>query len=296
MTKTPNDAPSVTQEMIDLYDDYTHVSMDRRKFINTLTRIAGGTAAAAAALHALEGGGAQAAMIPETDPRVKAETISYPGASGELRGHLALPAEADGPRPGVVVIHQNRGLNAHIEDIARRLAVAGFVALAPDLLSPVGGTPEDSDQARDLNMALDPQVTIADLVATATFLRGHEATTGKVGAVGFCWGGLYTNLLAVNDPELKAGVAYYGEQPPAEDAPKIKAAMLLHYAGLDQRVNAGIDAYKAALDAAGVNYRLFIYDDVNHAFNDDTREARYDEAAAKEAWDRTIAFLTQALA
>ena len=295
MTEKPTGAPHVTQEMIDLYDDYTHVSMDRRKFINALTRIAGGTAAAAAALHALEGGGALAAVVSETDPRIVAETIAFPGATGEMRGHLAMPAGASGPRPGVVVIHQNRGLNAHIEDIARRLAVAGFVALAPDLLSSVGGTPDDSDKARELNMGLDRQVAIDDLLATAAFLRGHEATTGKIGAVGFCWGGLYANLLAVNDPELGAAVAYYGTQPSADEVPRIKAALLLHYAGLDQRVNAGIAEYQAALDAAGVRYRQFIYENVNHAFNDDTREARYDKKAADQAWRRTIAFLTQAL-
>lgn len=295
MTETPTGAPSVTQEMIDLYDDYTHVSLDRRGFLDALTRIAGGTAAAAAALTVLENNYAHAAIMAENDPRITAEEITFPAASGEMKGYLVRPAGATGPRSGVVVIHENRGLNPHIRDVARRVAAAGFVALAPDFLSPAGGTPADQDQAREMIRALPQGQPDADALAASRFLRGHEATNGKIGAVGFCWGGARANNLAVNDPELLAAVPYYGRQPAAADVPKIKAALLLQYAGLDQRINAGIEEYTSALDAAGVRYRMFIYENANHAFNNDTNEARYDKDAADEAWERTIAFLTQAL-
>ena len=193
-------------------------------------------------------------------------------------------------------MHENRGLNPHIRDVARRVALEGFVALAPDFLSPLGGTPGDEDKARDLFAKLDPAQTAANAVATVAFLKADKDGNGKVGAVGFCWGGGTVNMLAVNAPDLAAGVAYYGMQPKADDVPKIKAALLLHYAGLDERINAGIDAFKKELDAAHVEYTVYVYEGANHAFNNDTSAARYDKKAADLAWGRTIAFLKEKLA
>lgn len=295
MKKRPSATRPVTQEMIDLYDDYTHVSLDRRGFMEALTRLAGGAAAAAAALAVLENSYAEAAIIPEDDPRISAETAEFDGATGRLSGYLAKPAGASEPLPGVLVIHENRGLNPHIQDVARRVAVEGFVAFAPDFLSLVGGTPADEDQAREMIRALDAADISANALSAAAFLRAHRETTEAVGVVGFCWGGALANTLAVMDPNLRAAVSYYGGQPAAEDVAKIRAAVLLHYAGLDERVNKGIPAYEAALKAAGVDYRLFIYENVNHAFNNDTNAARYDKKAADEAWAHTIAFLIQTL-
>ncbi|RUW93106.1 dienelactone hydrolase family protein, partial [Mesorhizobium sp. M8A.F.Ca.ET.059.01.1.1] len=196
----------------------------------------------------------------------------------------------------VIVIHENRGLNPHIRDVARRVALEGFVALAPDFLSPLGGTPADEDKARDMFGKLDPAQTVANGVATVAFLKADKDGNGKVGAIGFCWGGGTANMLAVNAPDLAASVAYYGMQPNAADASKIKAALLLHYAGLDQRTNAGIDAFKKELDAAHVEYTVYVYEGANHAFNNDTSAARYDKKAADLAWGRTVAFLKQKLA
>ncbi len=213
-----------------------------------------------------------------------------------MKGYLALPKDTAGKLPAVIVIHENRGLNPHIRDVTRRMALEGFVALAPDFLSPQGGTPENEDQAREMFSKLDMAATVANGEATRAFLAGYEKANGKVGAIGFCWGGGLVNRLAVASPELGAGVAYYGAQPPAEDVPKIKAPLLLHYAGLDERINAGIDAYKAALEKDGKTFELHVYDGVNHAFNNDTSAARYDKAAADLAWSRTVAFLKKYLA
>ncbi|UVK36277.1 dienelactone hydrolase family protein [Mesorhizobium sp. AR10] len=292
----PATKPAITQAMIDAYDEYTHLTLDRRRFMEQLTRLAGSGAAAAAIVPLLAANSAQAAVIADDDPRVKGEDISYPGNGGEMKGYLVKPAEQSGKLGTVIVIHENRGLNPHIRDVARRVALEGFVALAPDFLSPLGGTPGDEDKARDLFAKLDPAQTTANAVATVAFLKGDKDGNGKVGAVGFCWGGGTVNTLAVNAPDLVAGVAYYGMQPKAEDVPKIKAALLLHYAGLDERIDAGIDAYKKALDAAHVEYTVYVYDGVNHAFNNDTSAARYDKAAADLAWGRTIAFFKQKLA
>ncbi|MGH6943800.1 MAG: dienelactone hydrolase family protein [Geminicoccaceae bacterium] len=284
------------QEIIELYDQYTHERLDRRVFMDRLARMAGGTAAAAALVPILEANYAKAAILPEDDPRVKAERIAFPSASGEMQGYLARPADASGKLPGVIVIHENRGLNPHIEDVARRIALEGFVALAPDFLSPAGGTPEDQDQARDMIRALDQQQTILDAVAAVDFLKGYEATNGEVGAVGFCWGGGLANQVAVNAQSVDAVVAYYGRQPSSEEAARIRAPLLLHYAGLDDRINAGIEDYEKALEADGVDYTIYVYDGVNHAFNNDTSEARYDKDAAQLAWSRTIDFFKQHLA
>ncbi|AWI56099.1 dienelactone hydrolase family protein [Sinorhizobium fredii] len=288
--------PVITQAMIDAYDEYTHLTLDRRRFMERLTALAGTAAAAAAIAPLLAANSAKAEMVAATDDRIKGEDITYPGADGEMKGYLVKPANASGKLPAVIVIHENRGLNPHIKDVARRVALDGFVALAPDFLSPDGGTPSDEDKAREMISALDAGVTSANAVATVTFLKGHAEITGNVGAIGFCWGGGMVNRLAVNSPDLKAGVAYYGSQPKAEDVPKIKAAMLLHYAGLDERINAGIDAYRKALTENGKDATIYVYDGVNHAFNNDTSAARYDKAAAELAWGRTIEFLKTKLA
>ncbi len=285
------DKPVITQAMINAYDEYTHLSLDRRGFMQKLSILTGSAASAAAIAPLLAANSAQAEIIPEADPRVKAEDVTYPGEGGDMKGYLVRPADAAGKLPAVIVIHENRGLNPHIKDVARRMALEGFVALAPDFLSPSGGTPSDEDKAREMIGALDGKQTVGNAVATVTFLDGHEGTTGKTGAIGFCWGGGMVNKLAVASPDLKAGVAYYGAQPPAEDVPKIKAALLLQYAGLDDRINAGIDAYKKALTDAGKDFTIQIYDGVNHAFNNDTSAARYDKAAADLAWSRTVEFL-----
>jgi carboxymethylenebutenolidase len=287
--------PVVTQAMIDAYDEYTHLTLDRRGFMEKLTRLAGSGAAAAAIAPLLAANPAAAEIVPADDLRLKGEDISWPGATGDMMGYLVHPAGQTGKLPAVIIIHENRGLNAHIRDVARRVALEGFVALAPDFLSPLGGTPADEDKAREMIGQLDPGQTIVNGVATVDFLQDHELGTGKVGAMGFCWGGGAVNNLAVASPDLAAGVAYYGRQANAEDAAKIQAALLLHYAGQDERINAGIDAYKAALEAAGKDFTIYIYDGAQHAFNNDTSTARYDKKAADLAWERTIAFFKEKL-
>ena len=288
--------PTITQAMIDAYDEYTHLTLDRRGFMARLTKLAGSGAAAAAIVPLLAANRARAAMVDEGDLRIAAEEVTYPGVDGDMTGYLVTPAEQSGPLPAVIVIHENRGLNPHIKDVTRRMALEGFVALAPDFLAPLGGTPDDEDRAREMIGQLDDPQRIANSVATVAFLERHEATNGKVGAVGFCWGGGAVNDLAVNSPALDAGVAYYGRQPAAEDVARIEAPLLLHYAGLDERINAGIDAYREALEAGGKEFKIEIYEGVNHAFNNDTSEARYDKAAADLAWGRTVAFLKEKLA
>lgn len=291
------DRPNITQAMIDAYDEYTHLTLDRRGFMEKLSRLAGSGAAAAAIAPLLAANSAQAAIVPEDDQRLKAEDITWPGDGGDMKGYLVRPADQSGKLGTVIVIHENRGLNAHIRDVARRVALEGFVALAPDYLSPLGGTPADEEKARAMFSELDPAKTIANGVATVAFLKGHESGNGKVGAVGFCWGGGTVNLLAVNAPDLAAGVAYYGAQPKDTAAiANIKAALLLHYAGQDERINAGIEAYKAALEAAGKEFTIYVYDGAQHAFNNDTSEARYNKEAADLAWGRTVAFFKEKLA
>ena len=291
-----NEPVKITHEMIRLYDEYTHLTLDRRGFLNRLIKVAGSTAAAAAILPLIENNYAQAAMIAPDDPSLKIEKITFPGASGDMMGYLAMPADASGKLPAVLVIHENRGLNPHIEDVTRRVAAEGFLALGVDFLSPSGGTPADEDVARDMIGKLDAGQTVENAVAAVSFLKSHPASNGKVGAVGFCWGGGLVNRLATADPALGAAVAYYGRVPDAADVAGIKAKMLLHYAGLDQRINAGIPAFEAALKEAGTDYRIFIYEGANHAFNNDTNAARYNKEAADLAWSRTIAFLKETLA
>lgn len=287
--------PPITQAMIDAFDEYTHITLDRRGFMDKLTRLAGSGAAAAAIAPLLAANPAAAEMIRPDDERLKSEDIKWTGAASEMTGYLVRPADQDGKLPAVIVIHENRGLNAHIKDVARRLALEGFVVLAPDFLSPLGGTPADEDKAREMFSQLDPAQTAANGGATIAFLKRHELATGKVGAVGFCWGGGTVNALAVTSPELDAGVAYYGRQPDAAAVPNIKASLLLHYAGQDERINAGIDAYRSALEAGGKDFTIYVYPDVQHAFNNDTSAARYNQQAADLAWGRTIAFLKEKL-
>ena len=289
--------PAITQAMIDAYDEYTHLTLDRRGFMEKLTRLAGSGAAAAAIAPLLAADPAAAEIVPADDARLKGEDITWAGPAGDMMGYLVGPADQNGKLPTVIVIHENRGLNAHIRDVARRVALEGIVALAPDYLSPLGGTPADEEKAREMFKELDPAQTVANGVATVEFLKGHELGTGKVGAMGFCWGGGAVNNLATAAPDLAAGVAYYGAQPkdPAQIA-KINAALLLHYAGQDERINAGIDAYKAALEAAGKDFTIHVYEGAQHAFNNDTSAARYDKEAADLAWGRTIAFFKEKLA
>ena len=265
--------PKVTQEMINLYDDYTHLTLDRRRFFDHLTRVAGGTAAAYTLLPLLESNYVQAAMVAPDDQRLSIATVSFPGAHGELTGYLARPTASMDPLPAVLVIHENRGLNPHIEDVTRRIALEGFVALGVDFLSPVGGTPANEDQAREMIGKLDPALTVENAVAAVAYLADHPASNGKVGSLGFCWGGAMSNQVAVNSEAVSATVAYYGRQPEAAAVAKIKAPMMLHYAGLDERINAGIPDFETALKGNGVAYELFIYENVNHAFNNDTNAA-----------------------
>ncbi|HEY9537822.1 MAG TPA: dienelactone hydrolase family protein [Kiloniellaceae bacterium] len=287
--------PGIPQKIIDLYDDYTHLTLDRRRFFDHLTRVAGGTAAAYALLPLLENNYAAAALVAPDDARVATETVSFPGAHGELTGYMARPAGDMGRLPAVLIIHENRGLNPHIEDVVRRMALEGFVALGVDFLSPAGGTPADEDKAREMIGQLDMDQTVQNAVAAVDYLANHPASNGKVGAVGFCWGGAMANQVAVNAPAVAATVAYYGRQPTAEQVAQIEAPVMLHYAGLDERINAGIPDFEAALKENEVTYQLFVYENVNHAFNNDTNAARYDEKAAELAWGRTVNFFKDAL-
>lgn len=281
------------QKLLDLYDDYAKGCLDRREFLKKLAVLAGSTAAAIALLPLIENTYAQAQFVPEDSPRLHVENIKYPGETGEVRAHMArLKGEAK--LPGVIVIHENRGLNPHTEDVARRVALEGFLAIAPDALSPLGGTPDDVDEARSLMRKLDSEATVKNYVAAVKYLKTHPQSTGKVGCMGFCWGGGMTNQVAVNSADLRAAVPFYGRQPAPEDVPKIKASLLIHYAGLDERINAGIEAFEAALKKASVEYKIYMYEGAGHAFFNDTG-SRYHEEAAKLAWERTIAFLKEKL-
>ena len=281
------------QRIIDLYDSFTHGGISRRAFMDRLAAMTGSVAAAAALLPLLRNDYAQAAVAPD-DSRLAGERVAYPSGKGVINGYLVRP-KAKGKRPAVIVIHENRGLNPHIEDVARRLALEGFLTLAPDLLSVAGGTPADEDQARDLHA----KTNVADMTVAANasvpFMLRHPESDGNVGAVGFCFGGGVINRMAAANPELKAAIVYYGVQVPAEQVLGIKAPLLLHYAELDQRVNAGIPAYEAALKANNKRYTIYMYPGVNHAFNNDTGGARYNKEAADLAWQRTLAFFRQEL-
>jgi carboxymethylenebutenolidase len=286
-------ADLIDQRVIDLYDDFTHRHLDRRLFMERLAKLVG-TAAAAAMLPLLRSNYALAQQVPADDPRLTTSMVSYPGSSGEVKAYLARP-KGDARLPAIIVIHENRGLTPHIRDVARRAALAGYVALAPDLMSSVGGTPASEDEAMAAFAKVQVPVALADLVKTMAYLHSRPDVTDKIGEVGFCWGGGMVNQLATAAPDLTAGVAYYGVAPPLDKVADIKATMMLHYAGLDDRVNATRPGYEEALKKAGVSYTAYVYEGVNHAFNNDTGAARYNADAAKLAWGRTIDFFNAKL-
>jgi len=278
-------------QALKLFDQYVHGLLSRRDFLQRAGQFVAAGATAEGLLAALSPRFAEAQQVKNDDPRIKTRSVEIPSPQGygTLRGYLAQPAKAKGKLPTVLVVHENRGLNPHIEDIARRFALDGFIAFAPDALFPLGGYPGDEDKARELFGKLDQAKTRADFVAAADFLKHLPEGSGKVGAVGFCYGGGIANFLATRVPDLAAAVPFYGAQPAAEDVAKIKAPLQLHYAEKDERINSGWPAYEQALKAAGVRYEVYIYPGVQHGFNNDTTP-RYDEAAAKLAWRRTTEF------
>ena len=273
------------QKIISLYDAYTHSGISRKEFVKKLALLAGSTAMAMTILPLLENNYARGATVD--DQELDTEMISYKGSDGEVKAFLAKP-EGKKNLGTVLVIHENRGLNPHIIEVTKRVALAGFLALGVDALSPLGGTPQDEDKAREMIGKLDADKNLQNYLDGLDFLRKHKDGNGKAGCLGFCWGGGMANKLAVNDPTLLAAVAYYGAQPKAEDVPGIKSSIMLHYGGLDERINAGIPAYEEALKNNHIDYQLFIYEGVNHAFDNDTSPTRYNEEAAKLAWQRTI--------
>ncbi len=289
-------ASDFDQELLNLFDQYVHGQLDRRGFLDRAGKFAVGGLTAGMLLDALSPKFAEAQQVPKDDKRLKTETIEFPSpqGSGKMRGYLARPANASGKLPSILVIHENRGLNPHIEDITRRLALDNFMAFAPDALTPLGGYPGDEDKARELFGKIDGPKTREDMVAAANYLKGRPDSTGKLGAVGFCWGGAIVNMLAALLPDLAAGVPFYGSAPPAEEVAKIKAPLLIQYAETDERINAGWPAFETALKAANVNYTMHKYPGTQHGFNNDTTP-RYDEAAAKLAWQRTVDFFNKNL-
>jgi carboxymethylenebutenolidase len=289
-------AANFQQELLDLYDYYVHGQIDRRVFLERAGKFAVGGLTAAAILEMLSPKYVFAAQVPADDARVTTEYLKYPspGGSGEMRGLMAKPAGATGKLPGILVVHENRGLNPYIEDVVRRAALAGFVAFGPDALYPVGGYPGNDDEGRALQAKLDRNKITEDFVAGAKFLQAHPACNGSIGVVGFCFGGWMSNTLACRLPDLKAAVPYYGGAPTLTDVPKIKASLLLHFAELDTRVNASWPDYETALKAAGIPYESHFYPAVNHGFHNDTTP-RYDKAAAELSWERTVAFFRQTL-
>ncbi len=289
-------AKDFDQELLDLYDYYAHGKITKREFLDRAGKFAVGGITAAALLTMLSPQYALAQQVAPDDDGIVAEYIEYPSPNGHgsVRGYLVKPANATGPLPAVLVVHENRGLNPYIEDVARRTAKAGFMALAPDGLTSVGGYPGNDDEGRELQRTVDGEKLMNDFFAAYEFLAAHDDSTGKVGAVGFCYGGGVCNALAVAYPELNASVPFYGRQASAEDVPKIQAPLLLQYAELDTRINEGWPAYEAALKEHGKTYTAHIYEGVNHGFHNDTTP-RYDEAMAELAWSRTIAFFNEHL-
>lgn len=283
------------QEIIDLYDEYTHAPLDRRTFLRRLATLAGGTAAAYALLPVLENNYAQAAIVAPDDERIAALRVYYPGSGGSLKGYLARPKEMTGRLPAVLVIHENRGLNPYIEDVARRAAVEGFLALAPDGLFPVGGYPGNDDDGRTLQAGLDQAKLRTDMLNSAKFLKSHKRSSGKLGATGFCWGGGTTNWLAATlGAELQAGVPFYGAAAATDAVPSIKAPLLMHYAEDDPRINAMKDGYAAALKAAGATYEMHVYPGTRHGFHNNSTP-RYNAEQAKVAWERTLGWFKKYL-
>jgi len=283
-------------EVLKLFDQYVHGQMTRRGFLQSSGKFAVGTATASGLLAALNPQFAKAQQVKGDDPRIKASYVEFssPEGYGKIRGYLVQPAQIKGKLPTILVVHENRGLNPHIEDIARRLALDNFIAFAPDALYPLGGYPGDEDKARELFPKLDQAKTRNDFLTAAKVLKALPDSNGKVGVVGFCYGGGIANFLATRIPDLGAAVSFYGGQPNADETAAIKAPLLLHYAGADDRVNAGWPAYEVALKYAGINYQTFIYPGVQHGFNNDTTP-RYDEVAAKLAWSRTLEFFNKYL-
>lgn len=281
------------QKIITLYDEYTHSQLNRKDFMKKLALLAGGTAMAMTILPLLENNYAAAASF--TSDEIIVENITYPGVDGEMKAVLAKP-KTDKKLGCVLVIHENRGLNPHIIDITKRVAAEGFIALGVDALSPLGGTPADEDKGRELIGKLDPEKNLQNYLKGLEYLRNRKDANGKVACMGFCWGGGMANKLAVNDPKLQAAVAYYGAQASAAEVSKIKASLMLHYGGLDERINAGIPAYENALKENNKDYKIYIYDGVNHAFNNNTSPTRYNEVAAKLAWSRTMGLFKNKLA
>jgi len=284
----------MNQQNTNIYDEYVKKHVERREFLKGIARLGGAAAGAYALLIHPADQAAVAEVVPKDDPRLHTEYITYPGETGDIRASLARP-KGDKKLPCVIVIHENRGLQPHIEDVARRVALKGFLAIAPDALSPLGGTPKDANEVRSKIGKLDSEATVKNFVAAVKYLKTHPQSTGKVGCMGFCWGGGVTNQVAVHSPDLTAAVPFYGRQPASEDVPKIKASMLIHYAGLDKRINAGIEAFEAALKKASVDYKIYMYEGAGHAFFNDTNESRYHKEAAELAWKRTIEFFNAKL-
>jgi carboxymethylenebutenolidase len=284
------------QGLLDLYDRFAHDLISRREFLDRAARYAVGGLTAAGLLQALSPQYALATQIQPNDHRIRAQYVDYssPAGYGRVHAYLVRPDTAAGRLPGVVVVHENRGLNPYIEDVARRLAVSGFMALAPDGLTSLGGYPGNDEEGKAMQRKLDPAKLLQDFIAGYNYLKSRADCTGKVGVVGFCYGGGVANEMAVHLPDLAAAVAFYGKQPTAAEVPHIRAPLLLHYAGLDQRITSGWSAYQRELKAAGKRYTMYIYPNVNHGFHNDTTP-RYNEAAAKLAWQRTIRFFKENL-
>jgi carboxymethylenebutenolidase len=289
-------ASDFPREVLDLFDKYVHGGIDRRAFLDGAAKFTVGGMTAAAMLESLKPTYAWAQQVPPDDARIQVGYVEYPSprGSGTMRGYMARPANMSGRKPAVLVIHENRGLNPYIEDVVRRFAAADFLAFGPDALTPLGGYPGNDDEGREMQARLDRDTIIEDFVAAAEFLMAHPESTGRVGAVGFCFGGGVVNTLAVRLPNLGAGVPFYGGQPPVEDVPRIQAPLMIQYAGLDERVNAGWPAYERALREHGKSYVMHMYEGTNHGFHNDTTP-RYDEAAARLAQERTIAFFNEHL-
>ena len=275
------------QRIINLFDEYTHKPLSREEFLKKLAMLTGSTTAALTVLPLLEVNYAHAQTIEQEDERIITERVTYAGDGAEMKAYIARPKKKK-KYPSVMVIHENRGLNPHIEDVTRRMALEGFLAIAPDALSPLGGTPTDADQARDMFSKLDNQKNLNNFIKGFDYQKARKDTNGKFGCIGFCWGGAMANQLAVHVPSLKASAPFYGRQADVADVPKIKAALQLHYGGLDERINAGIPAYEEALKKEGIAYEIFVYEGAQHAFHNDTAPTRYHEASAKLAWKRTI--------
>jgi carboxymethylenebutenolidase len=294
---TRKQASDFDQRLLDLYDDYAHGRIDRRTFVEQAARFAVGGVTVEVLLASLVPNYAWAQQVPRDDARIKTEYAEYASPKGakKMRGYLAQPVQPPGKLPAVLVVHENRGLNPYIEDVARRLAVAGFLAFAPDALAPLGGYPGNDDEGRAMQQKRNPEEMTQDFIAGAEFLRAHARCSGKVGVVGFCYGGGVANELAVRIPDIiQAAVPFYGRQPAASDVPKIKGALLIHYAELDKRINDGWPTYEQALKGAGVKYTAYVYERANHGFHNDTTP-RYDEKAANLAWQRSIDFFSQTL-